>query len=98
SMALSGSTLYVGGNFTGLGGQSRTGLGALSAESGSPASWNPTLSSLGGSPNVTSLAPAGSVVYAGDQFGVFAIDATTGEVTSLNHSPMPLAVGSSSAL
>jgi hypothetical protein len=99
SLALSGSMLSVGGSFTGLGGQSRTGLGALSTESGGPSAWAPVLSGFAGmAPNVTSLAPAGGVFYASDQFGVFAIDAATGVVTSLNHSATPVAVGPTSAL
>jgi hypothetical protein len=96
ALALAGSTVYVGGNFTGLGGQTRTGLAALDSETGGASSWNPVLSGIGGiAPNVTSLAPAGGMIYATGPLGPVAIDAASGAVTSLNRLSAPLAVAQS---
>jgi hypothetical protein len=81
SLALSGTTLYVGGDFSELDGQSRTGAGALSTESGTPTSWNPVVKPvlLGELPDVRGLALSGSTVYlAAGQSGLLAVDATTG--------------------
>ena len=68
-----GSTLYVAGEFDTLGGQTRSGLGALDAETGRVLDWNPR---LGGSNVNEPLAPAivwslaayGSTLYAGGLF------------------------------
>ena len=42
ALAVSGSTLYVGGDFTIVGGQTRMGLAALSTATGEATSWNPS--------------------------------------------------------
>jgi len=39
---VSGSTLYVGGFFTSIGGQVRTGIAALDAATGTVTDWNPS--------------------------------------------------------
>jgi hypothetical protein len=81
SLVLSGTTLYVGGGFTGIGGQSRTGAGALSTESGSPTAWDPVLKSPFPTelPSVSGLAVSGSTVYlAAGAIGLVAVDASTG--------------------
>jgi hypothetical protein len=86
SLILSGSTLYVGGLFTELGGQSRTSLGALSTTTGAALSWDPKLEGpFGAQADVASMALAGSRVYVdsdiggGTQFTTAAFDATSGE-------------------
>lgn len=80
-LALSGTTLYIGGDFNELGGQGRTGAGAVSTESGSPTAWDPVLKSPipTESPSVSGLAVAGSTVYlAAGMIGLVAVDASTG--------------------
>jgi trimeric autotransporter adhesin len=81
TLALSGSTLYIGGGFTALGGQGRTGAGAVDTGSANPTSWNPVLTSPLPSqqPYVGGLALSGSTVYiAAGQSGLVAVDATSG--------------------
>ncbi len=81
SLALSSTTLYIGGHFTELGGQSHAGAGALSTETGSPTAWDPVLKSpvLTETPSVSGLAVAGSTVYlAAGVIGLVAVDASTG--------------------
>jgi hypothetical protein len=63
ALALSGSTVYAGGFFDAIGGQSRNGLAALSATGGA-IGWNPN-PDIG---DVQSLAMSGSTVYVGGQF------------------------------
>ncbi|GIW09481.1 MAG: hypothetical protein KatS3mg061_0538 [Dehalococcoidia bacterium] len=41
ALAVSGSTVYVGGGFTSVGGQTRNRLAALDAATGNVTSWNP---------------------------------------------------------
>src|SRR5207244_9239746 len=85
TLALAGSTLYVGGGFNGIGGQARNGLAALDAANGGVTSWNPHPNGV-----VYSLAVSGSTVYAGGGFSsiggqtrnkIAALDATTGNAT-----------------
>ncbi|MHB8242718.1 MAG: hypothetical protein ACYDHN_12105, partial [Solirubrobacteraceae bacterium] len=81
SLALSGTTLYAGGDFTELGGQSRIGAGALSTESGAPTTWDPVVPPAfpGEAIDVRSIALSGSTAYlAAGQSGLLAVDATTG--------------------
>ncbi|MEW6304485.1 MAG: hypothetical protein AB1705_13490 [Verrucomicrobiota bacterium] len=63
ALALDGNTLYVGGNFTLLGGQSRNCLGAVDTTTGLATSWNPNPDSY-----VLSLALGDVTVYAGGVF------------------------------
>lgn len=69
ALAVAGSTLYVGGNFTTIGANSaaRSDLAALSADAdvggtGAATSWNPNANNP-----VLALATSGSTVYAGGQ-------------------------------
>jgi hypothetical protein len=87
-LAVSGSTVYVGGYILHVGGQPRTGLGAVDAVTGAATSWNPNAGGI-----VYALAVSGSTVYAGGGFttmggqtrhNIAAIDAATGAVTAWN--------------
>jgi hypothetical protein len=51
---LNGSTLYVAGNFTSIGGQSRRGLGKVSTAGTGAAdsAWNPTVNAFSGDPDI----------------------------------------------
>lgn len=84
-MMLDGDTLYVGGEFTEVGGQPRNYLASIDASSGAVTGWNP-------SPNNVVLAMTRSeeTFYFGGLFyvfagvlrrGVAAVDATTGAIT-----------------
>ena len=72
ALALSGNTLYAGGHFTSIGGQTRNGIAALDATTGQATAWNPDASfSYGGvnySPDVAALAMSGNTVYVGGGF------------------------------
>ena len=63
AFALSGSTVYVGGQFTSIGGQPRNNLAALDATTGRASAWNPNAGDV-----VNALAVSGSTVYAGGRF------------------------------
>jgi trimeric autotransporter adhesin len=70
SLAVSadGLTVYAGGSFGTIGGQSRTSIAALDADSGAAiAAFNPVLTASG-QPRVTSVAIAGSILYVGGTF------------------------------
>jgi trimeric autotransporter adhesin len=95
ALALSGSTLYVGGDFTSIAGQPRASLAALDAGTGQATSWNPGTSlEFEGEPGlVRALLVDGSTVFAGGQFAAVggqprvnlaAIDASTGGVLGWN--------------
>ena len=62
ALVVSGSTLYVGGQFTTLAGQTRNNLAAIGTD-GTLTAWNPDANSM-----VQALAVSGSTVYAGGQF------------------------------
>jgi hypothetical protein len=62
ALAVSGSTVYAGGDFTTIGGQARNRIAALDA-AGNATAWNPNASDT-----VYALAVSGSTVYAGGQF------------------------------
>jgi len=92
ALAVSGSTVYVGGSFTSIGGQPRVGIAALDAATGQATAWNP---SAGGVtyPEVAALAVSGSTVYVGGGFttiggqprnDIAAIDVATGQATPWN--------------
>jgi hypothetical protein len=79
ALALSGTTLYVGGGFSGLEGNSRTGAGAVSTETGSATSWNPAVKPIAEAPYVAGLVVSGSAIYlAGVKAGLLAVDASSG--------------------
>jgi hypothetical protein len=96
ALAVAGSTLYVGGHFDSVDGDSRAGLAALDTATGTPTSWNPQISLSGTSHRVSAdaLAVSGSTVYAGGEFdtvngsvprnGLAAFDATTGTATAFD--------------
>lgn len=86
ALAISGSTVYVGGQFIEIGGQERNNIAALDATTGLATAWNPGASGM-----VHALAVSGGTVYAGGSFGSLggadrqflgALDATTGLPTS----------------
>jgi trimeric autotransporter adhesin len=66
AIAVSDSTVYVGGVFTSIGGQTRNYIAALDATTGLATTWNPN-ANFGGY-NVYALAVSGSTVYAGGNF------------------------------
>ena len=85
ALAVSGTTVYVGGYYLEVGGLERSRVAALSASSGTPTSWNPVCDDV-----VTTIAVAGSVVYLGGGFesvggvvrrGLAAFDVTSGHAT-----------------
>ena len=102
ALAVSGTTVYVGGAFTSMGGQPRNALAAIDAATGQVLPWNPNENNIEGSGvSVRALAVSGSTLYAGGVFrymgrnyrrGMAAIDAVTGAVSDWN----PDVVGSSS--
>ncbi|MGH7595115.1 MAG: T9SS type A sorting domain-containing protein [bacterium] len=88
AIVVSGSTVYVCGNFTSIGGQQRRGIAALEASTGQATSWNPDASSI-----VRTLAIKDTTVYVGgifDSIGgqsrkyLAAIDVATGNATAWN--------------
>ena len=88
AFALSGSTVYVGGQFTSIGGQPRNRIAALDARTGRASAWNPNAGDV-----VNALAVTGSTVYAGGQFDsiggrarnlIAALGVRTGRATAWN--------------
>ena len=88
SLAAAGGTIYVGGQFTEIGGAARTNLAALDPETGTATTWDPRPDGL-----VTAVEPAGDTVYVGGDFRrigtikryqVAAIDSATGATTSFD--------------
>jgi hypothetical protein len=103
ALAVSGSTVYVGGDFTFIGGLTRNYIAALDATTGVATNWIPNASAA-----VHALVVSGSFVYAGGFFTtmgdsarsyVAALDASTGIATSWKPNPnsvvYALAVGGS---
>jgi hypothetical protein len=64
TIAVSGSTVYLGGDFNGIGGATRYNLAAVDAATGDATSWNPTADRY-----VAAVAVSGSTVYAAGAFG-----------------------------
>lgn len=94
---LTNGTLYVGGSFTNVNGQTRNRLTALDAVSGSLLAWNPDANGA-----VNALAVYGTNVYLGGEFSnvggqtrnrIAAVNHTTGALATWN----PGASGSTSA-
>jgi hypothetical protein len=95
ALATDGTTVYVGGSFSSIGGQPRASLGAVDASTGAVSGWNPSPSKNSSPPPVyiRGLTVSGSLVYAVGNFnsvsfvshnGVAAIDKGTGVATSWN--------------
>ncbi|MGI9089165.1 MAG: beta strand repeat-containing protein [Chthoniobacterales bacterium] len=96
ALAVSGSTVYVGGFFTSIGGQPRVSIAAINVADGFPTKWDPSANYNGGTGSVTTLATAGPTIYAGGAFNsiggqtrnsIAAIDATDGTATTWNPNP-----------
>ncbi len=86
ALAVSGTTVFVGGLFESIGGQQRKNIAAVDATTGMATSWDPSAGYT-----VFALAASGSTVYAGGLFrsiggeprkNIAALDVTTGAVTS----------------
>jgi hypothetical protein len=92
TMASAGNTVYIGGHFFSIGGQSRTNAAAINAVTGQFLPWNPLATNPVGTDNVVeALAVADSIVYLGGGFtfmgvqprhSLAAVHATTGQVTA----------------
>lgn len=91
AIAPAGATVYVGGSFWLIGGQSRNYIAAIDSATGNITGWDPNSNGY-----VNTLAINGSTVYAGGSFSqigsesrqnLAALDATTGNATSWNPSP-----------
>ena len=94
ALAVSGSTLFLGGFFTTLSGSTRTRLGAVDTTTGNLVAGFSTLTVTGSNPSVSALAFSGSRLYVGGQFtsvggttrnNIYAVSTTTGAlVTAFN--------------
>jgi hypothetical protein len=90
-ITVSGSTVYVGGSFTSIGGQPRIGIAALDPATGAATAWNPnSLGILG----ARALAVSGQTVYVDGPPGIVAITAS-GTVDVPNPTPLPPPAGMS---
>ena len=63
ALAVSGTTVYAGGNFTFIGGQSRNRIAAIDGTSGVVNAWNP-----GADSTVNALAASGTAIFVGGSF------------------------------
>ncbi len=69
TIALNGSTIYVGGDFTQCGGKPRNAIAALNNTDGTANNWNPNPQLSGGfGLSVNAIAVVGNVLYAGGNF------------------------------
>jgi outer membrane protein assembly factor BamB len=94
-LAASGSTLFVGGVFTRIGGARRSELVAVDERTGKALPWNPRVAG-GYGPYVASFAAQGSTLYVTGSFGEIggslrgrlgAVDTRTGRATAWNPGP-----------
>lgn len=98
ALVVSGSTVYVGGRFTRIGGQTRNYIAALDAATGEATPWNPSAND-----SIAELALSGTTVYTAGTFnrigaqtrnglaalGSAGVDSTTGIVTAWDPKPFP---------
>ncbi len=93
TLALAGSTIYAGGAFNTIGGQSRYCIAALSTADGTASTWNPNPNS-----EVAELLVSGPLVYVGGYFTtiggqtrnkIAALNASDGTVTSWDPDATP---------
>jgi hypothetical protein len=91
-LALEGRTLYVGGAFDSIGGERRSLIASLDADTGAINPWHPSASG----DHVEAIAATGSVVYVGGRFtslggaprrDLAALDARTGNALPWNPHP-----------
>lgn len=92
SIAQTANTVYLGGGFYTIAGQSRSGLAAVDKTTGAPQSWNPAPGS-----NVMAMSIAAGKLFIGGTFSFFAggswrtytaaFDLSTGAITSWNPAP-----------
>lgn len=86
-----GGTVYAGGSFVSIGGQSRSNIAAIGAASGLATAWDP-----GASSTVSAIAVNGDAVYIGGSFGaaggqsrnyIACLDRATGAASDFNPNP-----------
>ena len=96
ALAVAGPTVYVGGYFSSIGGQSRNGIAAIDAATGKATGWDPNPTYDDSTPAVSAIAVSGSTVYLGGLFrsiggeardNIAAIDAATGKATAWDPDP-----------
>jgi hypothetical protein len=96
ALAVSGSTVYAGGYFGAIGGQSRASIAALNVADGSSTSWDPSAHYFTGPAVVEALAVAGSTIYASGVFttiggqtrnNLAALNAADGTATTWDPNP-----------
>lgn len=70
-LLVDGDTVYVGGKFTAVGGQTRANLAALNIGTAQVKAWSPSVTSAGNASgaHVAALAIAGGSIYVGGDFG-----------------------------
>jgi len=96
ALSISGSTVYAGGTFNNIGGQSRNNIAALDTSTGIATNWDPNANNP-----IWTLTVSGSTVYAGGRFNtiggqtrnyIAALDASTGNATVWDPNATPISV------